>query len=82
MDTENKDKYGTPLEVGDYICFNISMGRSEKILTKAKITGFHERAGFPLASLEFAEDDKELEWVRIGNKLPKSVYLYRVIKCY
>ena len=76
-----KDKFGTPLNIGDNICFTLNMRKDTKPMVKAKNTDIKPFGEGYQCSCEYIESD-DVAWARLEKKLPARVSADRVVKCY
>lgn len=83
METKLKDMYGIEINVGDNVCFTLSMRKDTKPIVKAKVTGLihGKTAGSNYLQIEYVESHT-VAWARLENKLLKKVSCDRVVKCY
>ena len=88
MERKIYDLFGLELNVGDKVCFTLSMRKDEKPLVKGKITEIkygktpNDWCGYNDYIVVDYVQTATTEWAEREKKLPGKVLSTRVVKCY
>ena len=82
------DLFGLELNVGDTVCFTLSMRKDEKPIVKGKISEIcygknpnEWGSYYDFIVIDYVQTDIT-EWAKREKKLPGKVLSTRVVKCY
>ena len=82
------DAFGLPINIGDTICFTLSMRKDQKPIVKAKVADIcygkkaDEQGIYWDWIIPEYIDSHDVDWARMEKKLVGKVAPSRVVKCY